>query len=177
MKAQNILVLAALVAAVSSASAQSSVECRVGPGGEYQAALVWQNTLGVERANAICRHHALTLGLRTIEAAPAVVTQAAGATDTQTVAKAKPAAYAGHAQSRFDDDLKARAYASIGQGLKGTHAGSSAMPRSAKRQEAPMQAHTSLALSAVPDDSYVRMNEIAQAQDVAGPDNGYIRIR
>lgn len=35
--------------------AQSTVQCTLGPTGQLQAALVWRNTLGTERADALCR--------------------------------------------------------------------------------------------------------------------------
>jgi hypothetical protein len=38
--------------------AQSKIQCVQGSDGQYQAALIWQNTLGIERANSICRMYA-----------------------------------------------------------------------------------------------------------------------
>lgn len=43
------------VACMFAASAHAQVTCTVNPAtGRYEAALAWQNTLGVERANAMC---------------------------------------------------------------------------------------------------------------------------
>lgn len=52
-KAVAISVVA--IAGTGAAHAQSSVQCTLGPNGQLEAALVWRNTLGTERANALCR--------------------------------------------------------------------------------------------------------------------------
>ena len=46
---------AVALAGTGAAHAQSSVQCTLGPNGQLQAALVWRNTLGTERADALCR--------------------------------------------------------------------------------------------------------------------------
>ena len=46
---------AAAVLGATPAMAQSSVQCVMGADGTLEAALVWRNTLGTERANALCR--------------------------------------------------------------------------------------------------------------------------
>lgn len=43
------------LAGCGSALAQSNIQCTVGPDGQLQAALVWRNTLGMERADSLCR--------------------------------------------------------------------------------------------------------------------------
>lgn len=43
-----------LLSCAQFANAQSKVQCIRGADGKLQAALVWQNTLGVQRANMIC---------------------------------------------------------------------------------------------------------------------------
>lgn len=52
-KAVAISVVA--IAGTGAAHAQSSVQCTLGPNGQLEAALVWRNTLGAERADALCR--------------------------------------------------------------------------------------------------------------------------
>lgn len=49
------VVSAVAIAGVGAAHAQSSVQCTLGPNGQLEAALVWRNTLGTERADALCR--------------------------------------------------------------------------------------------------------------------------
>lgn len=56
MKRIYLVALAAVAPTVCMA--QSKIQCVQGADGQYQAALIWQNTLGVERANAICRMNA-----------------------------------------------------------------------------------------------------------------------
>lgn len=51
---------ALLLGASSPAVAQSSIQCTIGPGGKLEAALVWRNTLGAERANALCQSASAT---------------------------------------------------------------------------------------------------------------------
>lgn len=41
-----------------SAAAQSKIQCQVTESGDVVAPLVWQNTLGAERANSICQQTA-----------------------------------------------------------------------------------------------------------------------
>lgn len=54
---QPIIRTSLLLAAVAAGPvmAQSKIQCSMGPNGVLEAALVWQNTLGSERANALCR--------------------------------------------------------------------------------------------------------------------------
>jgi hypothetical protein len=54
-KTRSFFALVALAAAACGAQAQSSIQCTVGPNGLLEAALVWRNTLGADRANAMCR--------------------------------------------------------------------------------------------------------------------------
>lgn len=53
-----LFLVAATVALPTLTMAQSKIECVLAADGQYQAALIWQNTLGVERANSICRMNA-----------------------------------------------------------------------------------------------------------------------
>lgn len=53
---------AVLMGAPSLSTAQSSIQCTVGPGGKMEAALVWRNTLGTERANALCQSASVARG-------------------------------------------------------------------------------------------------------------------
>ena len=55
MKKSKIFIACVMVGSSMTSFAQSSVQCSVGPDGKLNAALVWQNTLGVERANALCK--------------------------------------------------------------------------------------------------------------------------
>lgn len=55
-----IFTLLIMAAASGSTYAQSSIQCTIGPNGTLEAALVWRNTLGTDRANAICRAGAPT---------------------------------------------------------------------------------------------------------------------
>ena len=50
-----LFTLLAMAAASGGTYAQSNIQCIVGPNGALEAALVWRNTLGTDRANAICR--------------------------------------------------------------------------------------------------------------------------
>ena len=61
--------IAVLAVASGMAVAQSSVQCEVGSNGQLEAALVWRNTLGAERANALCR----TAAVRTPVPPPAAM--------------------------------------------------------------------------------------------------------
>lgn len=54
MKKNRIFIATALIAACTTGFTQTSVQCTVGADGRLAAALVWQNTLGIERANALC---------------------------------------------------------------------------------------------------------------------------
>ncbi|WP_234265130.1 hypothetical protein [Hydrogenophaga sp. NFH-34] len=110
---KSMFAIAAVVAAFS-ASAQSSIECRPADDGSYQAALIWQNTLGAERANAICQRYSMNLGLA--KKTPQVH---GGGSHSDVVAaqdSSKPGAVAPTAHvkqvSRFDQDVLAKAYAS-----------------------------------------------------------------
>lgn len=51
----KVALVSIAVAGSGVAFAQSSVQCTKGTNGQLQAALVWRNTLGVERADALCR--------------------------------------------------------------------------------------------------------------------------
>jgi hypothetical protein len=53
MKLIALMIAASVLPSVTLA--QSRIQCVQGPDGEYVAALIWQNTLGVERANMICK--------------------------------------------------------------------------------------------------------------------------
>ena len=72
--------IAVLAVASGMAVAQSSVQCEVGSNGQLEAALVWRNTLGAERANALCR----TAAVRTPVLPPAVAMSAVGAANVQS---------------------------------------------------------------------------------------------
>lgn len=50
-----VAISAVAIAGTGAAHAQSSVQCTLGPNGQLEAVLVWRNTLGTERANALCR--------------------------------------------------------------------------------------------------------------------------
>lgn len=50
----TILLLSALTL-TGPVMAQSSIQCAMGANGVMEAALVWRNTLGADRANALCR--------------------------------------------------------------------------------------------------------------------------
>ncbi|MBX9936124.1 MAG: hypothetical protein K2Y10_05985 [Burkholderiaceae bacterium] len=50
-----VVISAVAIAGTGAAHAQSSVQCTLGPNGQLEAALVWRNTLGTERADALCR--------------------------------------------------------------------------------------------------------------------------
>ena len=52
---KSLFVFASALTVMGSAAAQSSVQCTVNANGVMEAALVWRNTLGAERANALCR--------------------------------------------------------------------------------------------------------------------------
>lgn len=52
---KTLLCVMSLVLAPAAALAQSKIQCVQGAQGEVQAALIWQNTLGAQRANDICR--------------------------------------------------------------------------------------------------------------------------
>ncbi|SER34558.1 hypothetical protein [Giesbergeria anulus] len=50
-----VVISAIAIVGTGAAHAQSSVQCTLGPNGQLEAALVWRNTLGTERADALCR--------------------------------------------------------------------------------------------------------------------------
>lgn len=84
MKIQNKFVLAAVLGlGVTSAFAQSSIQCFKSGDGIYQAALVWQNTLGARRANGMCQAQADAMAKRAQEQ---IATTAGDATAHQPVA-------------------------------------------------------------------------------------------
>lgn len=60
------ILLASLLAALPSVGwSQSKIQCVQGPDGSIQAAQIWQNTLGVARANNICSSE-----LRAVQSSP-----------------------------------------------------------------------------------------------------------
>lgn len=58
-----ITIMLAAFFVCGQAYAQSKIQCHLADDGSYHAALIWQNTLGTERANEICRNHAHAIGL------------------------------------------------------------------------------------------------------------------
>ena len=52
---KSLFVFASALTVMGSAAAQSNVQCVMNANGVMEAALVWRNTLGAERANALCR--------------------------------------------------------------------------------------------------------------------------
>lgn len=56
---KKLMLSACLIAAAFGAHAQSKIQCVLSADGStYQAAQIWQNTLGVQRANMICQQQA-----------------------------------------------------------------------------------------------------------------------
>lgn len=55
MKKTKYFMACAIFLSCAPGFAQSSVQCSIDRDGKLSAALVWQNTLGVERANTLCR--------------------------------------------------------------------------------------------------------------------------
>lgn len=72
-------IITVFAATSGMALAQSSVQCEVGFNGQLEAALVWRNTLGAERANALCR----TAAVRT-PVPPSAAMSAVGAANVQS---------------------------------------------------------------------------------------------
>lgn len=65
---------AILIAVMSGANAQSSIRCEVNEKGVAVAPLIWQNTLGVARANSLCadtQRHILEMGQKSSGVSPA----------------------------------------------------------------------------------------------------------
>lgn len=56
----KIQIVTAVVCLLSTgAMAQTKVQCQIDANGYVSAALIWQNTLGIEKANSICRSHSV----------------------------------------------------------------------------------------------------------------------
>lgn len=120
MKATKVSILLAGILACGAATAQSSIECRPGPDGKFQAALIWQNTLGVERANTICQQHVIRLGLdkpAEVEKQPVQTAHASHPSPQVEAAHLLPSAAPLHntasSSSRFSRDTLDRAYATV----------------------------------------------------------------
>jgi len=55
MKLNHLSVIGLALCCAGPVPAQSNVQCSMNTAGVFEAALVWRNTLGAERANALCR--------------------------------------------------------------------------------------------------------------------------
>ncbi|MCW5284946.1 hypothetical protein [Verminephrobacter eiseniae] len=55
MKLNHLSVIGLALCCAGPVPAQSNVQCSMNTDGVFEAALVWRNTLGAERANALCR--------------------------------------------------------------------------------------------------------------------------
>ena len=67
-----VAISAVAIAGTGAAHAQSSVQCTLGPNGQLQAALVWRNTLGTERADALCRTASIPVAQQQIQQRPTI---------------------------------------------------------------------------------------------------------
>lgn len=86
---QKITFTIALCATAYSAqvAAQSSVQCVIGANGTLEAALIWRNTLGADRANALCRS---AMPQRPIAQSPAATRPTLIASTSYAQAPARP---------------------------------------------------------------------------------------
>src|SRR6218665_928638 len=55
MKLNHLSVIGLALCCAGPVPPQSNVQCSMNTDGVFEAALVWRNTLGAERANALCR--------------------------------------------------------------------------------------------------------------------------
>jgi hypothetical protein len=62
-----IAAIAAVLVVPATATAQTTIQCHIDEMGRPTAALIWQNTLGAQRANAICQSSVATMNQRELQ--------------------------------------------------------------------------------------------------------------
>lgn len=171
---RSIFAIAAILSTFA-ASAQSSIECRPDEGGTYRAALIWQNTLGTARADAICQQHSVSMGL-TKRSEPARLNQEVMSPVAVERSMNDGARYANRNErkSRFEPAVVERAYTAAGsnqiQAASFDPSQYAALPPTSHQVvSAPPQEDAVLA-------GYESVNEIA-ARSGIHPDQEYMLIR
>ena len=142
-------------AVMGAAHAQSSIECNRANDGSFKAALIWQNTLGVERANMICQRHGLSMIQPKDQVMPSGVTyQHNGGKAPKEVVEST--------ESRFSPVL-------VESAMK------EAQAKSVSSKEATQAQETFVQAAVPPDPGYSTLSDLATSSSVIQP--GYTRMQ